>query len=418
MKAPKVRLYIRIRRPDGSTSYLDPAWNANRTLRRGYATVDGKSVGYPNGSYYLRYLSAGKRLWESVGPDPDGALVALRNKEHDLQALALGRPPSGKASSTEVQAQLEVATSASISLDQAVADYLEEIRRFRAPKTLAGCKHTLKLLQRGLPNKMLKDITRKELLNHMSSLKDQGLSNRTAHNHVKRILTFLRSQGVVGLLRATDIPRYEERDAQAYKPEQLALLLAAADPEERIVFEFFLGTGLREQEVMYTTWKNINFKDKVVDVRSKPELGFHIKDKEERSVPVPEWLIAKLIERKKQSSSMLVFPSSIGKANGHFLRVLQKLAYRAGLNCGECVTKSEKSCANHPVCTEWGLHKFRKTFATLHSEAGVSVRTIQKWCGHSSLSCTLKYLAAADLRSERTRNQVNASFAMLNLGAA
>jgi integrase/recombinase XerD len=113
---------------------------------------------------------------------------------------------------------------------------------------------------------------------------------------------------------------------------------------------------------------------------------------------------------------MLVFPGNAGKPNGHFLRTLQRLAYRAGLNCCECITKVGKSCTAHAVCSEWGLHKFRKTFATMHSEAGVSPRTIQRWLGHSDLATTLRYLAAADLRSERTRNQVNASFAVLNIG--
>jgi integrase len=70
----------------------------------------------------------------------------------------------------------------------------------------------------------------------------------------------------------------------------------------------------------------------------------------------------------------------------------------------------------HPICGEWGLHKFRKTFATFHSEAGVSPRTIQIWLGHSDLATTLRYLAIADLRSARTRSQVNGSFAALFAG--
>jgi integrase/recombinase XerD len=70
------------------------------------------------------------------------------------------------------------------------------------------------------------------------------------------------------------------------------------------------------------------------------------------------------------------------------------------------------------VCSEWGLHKFRKSFSTMHSEAGVSAPTIQRWLGHADLATTLRYLAVADLRSERTRSQVNASFAVLNVGGA
>jgi hypothetical protein len=51
---------------------------------------------------------------------------------------------------------------------------------------------------------------------------------------------------------------------------------------------------------------------------------------------------------------MLVFPGPKGKPNGHFLRVLQNLALRAGLNCGECVNKKGQSCNVKPICGDWG----------------------------------------------------------------
>ena len=35
-------------------------------------------------------------------------------------------------------------------------------------------------------------------------------------------------------------------------------LFAKCDPEERLWYEFFLMTGMREQEVMNTYWSDIN----------------------------------------------------------------------------------------------------------------------------------------------------------------
>jgi integrase/recombinase XerD len=194
-----------------------------------------------------------------------------------------------------------------------------------------------------------------------------------------RIGTLLKSHSVVGLLSAADKPQYDEKEVTSYNSDELSSLFAAANPEERILFEFFLGTGFREQEVMYATWGNIDSRGKVISVRSKPELGFRIKDKEERSVPVPDSLITALLERKRHCTSVLIFPGENGKPNGHFLRMLQRLAFRAGLNCGECRTKGGQTCMTHAVCGEWGLHKFRKSFATMHSEAGVSAPTVQRW---------------------------------------
>jgi integrase/recombinase XerD len=107
----------------------------------------------------------------------------------------------------------------------------------------------------------------------------------------------------------------------------------------------------------------------------------------------------------------LLFPNKDGKPNGHFLRVLKSLAKRAGLNCGHCTNRTGQSCAKHPVCDRFELHKFRKSFATMHHENGASPRSLQAWLGHSSLETTLAYLEIADIRSERTRDQVNSTFA-------
>lgn len=409
MKTPRVRLYVRIRRADRRDAYVDPVWNRNRTLRGGYALVDGQPEHHPEACYYLRYGRDGKRVWESVGPDPDAAIVALRNKQHDVEARSLGRVASPATSAQP---------DAGLSLAEACEIYLGEIRTFRAPKTIAACENMLGRFLARFPKKRVNEITRKDLLAHMAALKGEGLGDRSVANHIARITTLLKANGVTGLLGPADKPKYDEKEVRAYNADELSVLLAAADPEERMLLQFFLGTGFREQEVMYSTWSNVDFKGKVVLARSRPEMGFRLKDKEERSVPVPDSLIDALAERKRRSSSMLVFPTPQGKPHGHLLRVLKALALRAGLNCGECVSKNGKSCAAHPVCKEWQLHSLRRTFATFHSEAGVSAPTIQRWLGHEDLATTLRYLAVADIRSARTRTQVNGTFAALSFGGA
>lgn len=396
--------------------------------------VAGHSEHYPDATYYLRFLRNGKRVWQRVGRDPDRALAALRNTEHDLHGAALGRGIQNGSRSLEPpepeplpksEASLPILLPRETPLAEAIAAYMSEVRRFRSPKTIAACEHILTLFGSRYPKKSIQAITREDLLGHMTELQKRGLGQRTIHNHLARIGTLLRPNKITGLLAHSDKPKYDEKAPSAYNCDQLNALFACATPEERILFEFFLGTGFREQEVMYCTWRNIDLKGKVISVRSKPEMGFQVKDKEERSVPVPDSLIEALTRRKLQSTSMLVFPGPNGKPNGHFLRMLQQLAFRAGLNCQECIrkprksktgkAKTAKSCATEAICGEWGLHKFRKTFATFHSEAGVSPRTIQTWLGHSDLATTLRYLAVAELRSMRTRIQVNNSFAALGV---
>jgi integrase len=62
------------------------------------------------------------------------------------------------------------------------------------------------------------------------------------------------------------------------------------------------------------------------------------------------------------------------------------------------------------------LHKFRRTFATINHENGVSIRTLMEWLGHSDMETTIRYLAIADAGSEKVRQQVDRTFNMLDEG--
>jgi site-specific recombinase XerD len=55
------------------------------------------------------------------------------------------------------------------------------------------------------------------------------------------------------------------------------------------------------------------------------------------------------------------------------------------------------------------LHKFRATFATRCLWAGVDLRTVQQWLGHSDMESTMRYLKPS--RSQQVREKVNEIFA-------
>jgi site-specific recombinase XerD len=54
-------------------------------------------------------------------------------------------------------------------------------------------------------------------------------------------------------------------------------------------------------------------------------------------------------------------------------------------------------------------HKFRATFATWSLWAGVDLRTVQQWLGHSDMESTMPYLKPS--RSQQVREKVNEIFA-------
>jgi len=71
-------------------------------------------------------------------------------------------------------------------LADATKAYLSRIRRFRSRKTISAFEHMLGRFLKRLPEKRVSDISRKELLDHMLALKQQGMGDRTIHNHCVR----------------------------------------------------------------------------------------------------------------------------------------------------------------------------------------------------------------------------------------
>src|SRR6266478_4592722 len=159
-------------------------------------------------------------------------------------------------------------------------------------------------------------------------------------------------------------------------------------------YEFFLMTGMREQEVMYTYWSDVNLAHATVRVSHKPDRGWTPKAYKEREIPIPTKLAKNLKAWKAKADKTcgLVFPTAGCKPKLDFLDCLKNVAERAKLD----------------QSTFW-LHKFRATFATRCLWAGVDLRTVQQWLGHSDMESTMRYLKPS--RSQHVREKVNEIFA-------
>jgi integrase len=242
---------------------------------------------------------------------------------------------------------------------------------------------------------------------YIAHLVKLGKSASTIQGRIVTLTAFLRRYKLEKRFRGGHAPKPTLKLVHTYSPGVLKALFAVATPEERITFTFFLKLGMREREVMFAAWTDIDWGRNVIRVTEKTDVGFRIKDREERDVPVPPELMTALRSRWKSAHHpRWIFPTPKGQPNGHLLRDLQKLALRAGLNCGRCTTKGGKSCLEEACCRGFGLHDFRRTFATAHHQAGVSVRQLMLWLGHSNMETTLRYLAGLDAASEEVRAQV------------
>jgi len=112
-------------------------------------------------------------------------------------------------------------------------------------------------------------------------------------------------------------------------------MFSHATQDESDLLHFLLCTGAREQEAQYACWSDVDLERKTYTVTEHLDLGYRPKDKEEGTLPIPDLLVDVLVSRRKRNpGKRLIFPGKRGKPNGHALRIVKRLALRAGVNCG------------------------------------------------------------------------------------
>jgi integrase len=84
-------------------------------------------------------------------------------------------------------------------------------------------------------------------------MKRQGLGDRTISNRLVNVVTFLKAHGIDNISLGH---RHTEKKVSAYSNEELTNLFAACDADDKLLFQFFLGTGFREQEVSFAHFED------------------------------------------------------------------------------------------------------------------------------------------------------------------
>jgi integrase/recombinase XerD len=364
---------------------------------RKYKPASPRAAYSPDTTFCLRYTQDGKRRWQQldVKSYKEAQAASLKKLTELITESCKQKPDVGTVISRNLNLPAPhprplkpIQSTGELMLDAAIDKYIENVQT-KSSKTSGGYRYTLQQFYASSGNLVLANVTTQHLYDFVGYLRQEGLGDRTIHNRVGEVVTFLRHFGVK---EVTIRIKYVEQKVRAYRPDELKALFAAATPEEWILFQFFLCTGAREQEVMYAEWNDVDFVDGLFTVKAKA--NWKPKDYEEREIPLPDFLVAALKKRMLSTKGNLIFPQAEGKADGHMLRKVKYLAKRAGLH------------------GQFKLHKFRKTYATLQHRAGVDARTIQKRLGHSALETTLAYLEGEEARSDRSRDQVNGTFAV------
>jgi integrase len=344
------------------------------------------------GIYYLDWREGNKRLRESAGAAPAEALEAQRRKRNEL----IGEAVRKGGISPEAEPSFSRTTFA-----EAVRMFLDHVKVHSPdkPETLRRYRKVLEHFERILGKKRYVEAIARADIEEYKSTRISEFSQQHPRRITPRTINFevgvLRSFFYVltnerGLQLSNPCARFKplkdektkrRRRPATYSLEETDRLLDTCESFDKAIFATFLLTGLRDQELCYLTWTDIDLKKLTVRVTSKE--GFSPKDYEERIIPLPPDLVTLLKDLPRKSE--WVFPGSKGRRISHLLRRLKRIAKKAGVH--------------HAT-----LHKFRHTYATRLLEAGADVVTVQYLLGHSDLETTRQYL---DPRDELKRKAVN-----------
>jgi integrase len=391
MPNPRVKLYYVCKTASGWKRY-PAAWGRNGKIRPQYAQIGQAQKFFESGHYECRYWEDGRSLWKNVGSD---ASIAAAQQVH------LGKTLTAQLAAAEAGTEIAETTNGRVNLKSKAKDYKDrQIARGKNRAAVTFWSASQEFLP-AVKAQFADELTEAHIMRWYGVLRSNGNSARTIYNKHVSVFGFLSWIGVDTKKLAKKAPKFTEKEVEVYRPDELGTFFKSLnDPYHQIAFETLLKTGLRMQEAMFLRWEDFDFNAKTLTVRERNEDGFDVKDRAERTLPIPTDLIRHLQRWKKEHGGKLVLGTSNDTPNWKLLPLLKRLVKKAGLNCGHC-----SGCQEHEECERWYLHKFRATFTTNLLRAGIDARTVMKYTGHSDLATVMRYLSPAELPD--TQKKIN-----------
>lgn len=381
-------------------------YNFGKVLLRGHPVVAAE------GTFYLEYTDAGKKIRRAVGDHPMDAKTAMAT-----QASVLGLRRQGVEAEDAPQIRARVVPEGK-SIAEVVLTFKRSPPLKLRKRSLAKYSNALdgfELWAQTARRTHVSQLDRDELLAFMADeVQRRKLDVSTAVDKAVIVRTVMCRAGARIVMEKGDWPQSTRTDPEVYAPETVRRLFAVMNPDELALFRTFLFTGMRDQEVGFLAWPDFDALRSTLRVSRKPALGFDVKNYTERTVPIPAVLVDTLEQHRARQllvggrDPYLIFPTRAGnrtqgrpggQRDRHMLARLKMLARKADLNCGRCQTVMKRktvTCKTAPICTQFGLHKFRHTYATTLLRDGVDLVSLQKLLGHKDLDSTKVYLRALD----------------------
>lgn len=249
------------------------------------------------------------------------------------------------------------------------------------------CYHIKKLFN-FLGNKRYDEITSRDIMGWLASLKIKGNNNRTVSNNRNCISAFFKWLYREGLIEKNPLDSIQtikvpEEELKAFSSEEVDTIRSnCKKPVERAIVEMLLSSGLRVSELCNLKLEDVDFNSLTIYVKC----GKGSKDRTTYFTPVARKYLRKYLNENKHKSEY-VFTNHYGNqyTPSGIRHITTDLAERCQIHI-------------HP-------HRFRRTLATDLAEKGMPIQEIQKLLGHTSIETTRKYIEVRKKKIEASYRQ-------------
>ena len=225
------------------------------------------------GHFYLAWREDGKLKRKAVGSSPREAL----NAWHLKMGILAG----------DVEPEPEPETAESKTIDAAIAEYLRDVKATKSAATYRAYKRDLAWFREHCGKHLVSRLDRSDVMVLFAAGREEGLNQKTTNKRVVVMVQAMRGAGADIKLRKGDWPKTADKQIEVYTPGELQKFFAACTDDERVLFQTFLLTGFRSEEVATLSWSNIHHATRKISVSAKPQWNFTPKSYEIRSVEVP-----------------------------------------------------------------------------------------------------------------------------------
>lgn len=189
--------------------------------------------------------------------------------------------------------------------------------------------------------------------------------------------------------------------------EYLRLLDVAPDGRWRCFYSLAFTTGCRFGELFSFVWSDVDFLRAMVRISNRagtPTMpAFHVKDGEQREIPLPEHTLRILLEYQAQAPEGLPYILLTDERYERVLLRWRKLGMvddlwenRYMINNVLRSVKVHARWAKIQLDGKLTVHGLRKSYAQTMALRGVPIRVLQQVMGHSDSKTTLTYYTQMD----------------------